>query len=49
VAGPPGRTHTGWSILSGPVAGGRIFLAGFFALLFSIGGLVTIGIRRRQW
>jgi hypothetical protein len=50
AAGPPGGgTRTGWSILSGPVTGGRIFLAGFFGLLFSIGGLITIGIRRRRW
>jgi hypothetical protein len=38
-----------WSFLRGPVAGARLFVAGFVALLFSIGGLVAVGIRRHRW
>jgi hypothetical protein len=38
-----------WSFLRGPEAGAHLFLAGFVALLVSIGGLVAVGIRRHRW
>jgi hypothetical protein len=39
----------GWPFDADPETGAQIFAAGFAALLFSIGGLVTVGIRRRRW
>jgi len=44
-----GASDGPWSFLSGPQAGAHLFVAGFVALLFSIGGLVTVGIRRHRW
>jgi hypothetical protein len=38
-----------WAFLRGPEAGAQLFVAGFVALLFSIGGLVAVGIRRHRW
>ncbi len=40
---------SGWEFLPDPDVGRRIFLAGMIALLLSIGGLVAVAIRRRQW
>jgi len=48
-AKPNVENSAGWDFLSDPEVGVRIFFAGFTALLFSIGGLVTVAIRRRQW
>jgi hypothetical protein len=54
VAVQPGPQDIGgandpWSLLRGPEAGAHLFVAGFVALLFSIGGLVAVGIRRHRW
>ena len=53
VAQPQAQDISGaddpWSFLRGPEAGAHLFLAGFVALLFSIGGLVAVGIRRHRW
>ncbi len=46
---PSPEENTAWAFLQSPGAGDRMFLAGFVTLLFSIGGLVTVGIRRRRW
>ncbi len=43
------ENSAGWDFLPDPEVGVRIFVAGFIALLFSIGGLVMVAIRRRQW
>jgi hypothetical protein len=44
-----GASDGPWSFLRGPEAGAHLFVAGFVALLFSIGGLVAVGIRRHRW
>jgi hypothetical protein len=44
-----GGSNDPWSFLHGPQAGAHLFVAGFVALLFSIGGLVAVGIRRHRW
>jgi hypothetical protein len=43
-----GASDGPWSFLRGPEAGAHLFVAGFVALLFSIGGLVAVGIRRHR-
>jgi predicted phage tail protein len=44
-----GASNAPWSFLRGPEAGAHLFVAGFVALLFSIGGLVAVGVRRHRW
>jgi hypothetical protein len=44
-----GGSSEPWSFLRGPEAGAHLFVAGFVALLFSIGGLVAVGVRRHRW
>jgi hypothetical protein len=40
---------SGWTFMPDPEVGARLMVAGLIALVFCVGGLVTVAVRRRQW